>query len=204
MTDEPEETPIEEEPVLDFDTLMGPITSGNVCLLCQRKFENAEKLERHVTLSDLHKTNLKKKTQEINQKLQQQNPPKPQQKRKTAPTQHNTNQKNKTQRTEQKSSPHQPQMQQPPPLFDPFQMNNTPQGAPAPEWQTGAAAKMMALMGWKGGGLGAKGTGIVEPVKVHIQEQGAGLGTAKPNTTSEEDAEQAFKQMMKERRWGKS
>lgn len=64
---------------------MGPITQGNLCLLCQRKFENPEKLglfacgclivlfadsgERHVTLSDLHKTNYKKKSDEVKQQI---------------------------------------------------------------------------------------------------------------------------------------
>jgi len=53
---------------------MGRITKRNYCLLCRRKFENLIKLERHCTLSDLHRTNFKTKHNEAIRNMRSQQP----------------------------------------------------------------------------------------------------------------------------------
>ena len=40
--------------------------------------------------------------------------------------------------------------------------------------------KMLAKMGWKGGGLGKSADGIAEPIKVEQRAEKAGLGTDRP------------------------
>jgi len=197
-TPQPQEAP---PVVLDFDTLMGTITEGNLCLLCQRKFESPEKLERHVTLSDLHKTNLKKKTEEVNQQIAKS---KAKTKRKGPSL---ANKKSKASKNEFKQSPSQPAQQQQqqqdddswmPSMSMSMDYNHNNQMDLEPPPILSGVAKMMAKMGYTGGGLGKKGTGIVEPVVAVMQPERAGLGTVTPIDTTAAD-QAAYTQRMKEK-----
>jgi hypothetical protein len=57
-----------------IEDYMGRITKRNYCLLCRRKFDNLIKLERHCTLSDLHRTNYKLKHAEAVRSMRNQQP----------------------------------------------------------------------------------------------------------------------------------
>jgi hypothetical protein len=57
-----------------IEDFMGRITKRNFCLLCRRKFDNLIKLERHCTLSDLHRTNYKSKHSEAVRNMRSQQP----------------------------------------------------------------------------------------------------------------------------------
>ena len=49
--------------------------------------------------------------------------------------------------------------------------------SPEPEQRLNKGAKLLAAMGWtEGSGLGAEGTGIVEPVRAESYAEGVGLG----------------------------
>jgi len=62
-------------------------------------------------------------------------------------------------------------------------------------WDTkGAVSRMMSLMGYSGGGLGKKGEGISEPIKVQLRPKNAALGSIremKQKTLVELNAENA-------------
>lgn len=59
-----------------IEELMGRITKRNFCLLCKKKFDNDIHLERHCTLSDLHRSNLKLKRAEAQRTIRSQQPKK--------------------------------------------------------------------------------------------------------------------------------
>lgn len=61
------------------------------------------------------------------------------------------------------------------------------QPSPEPEPQQNKGAKLLAAMGWtEGTGLGAEGTGIVEPIKAGSYAEGVGLGAGTVKVVGED------------------
>lgn len=61
------------------------------------------------------------------------------------------------------------------------------QPSPEPEPVPNKGAKLLAAMGWsEGTGLGAEGTGIVEPVKAQSYAEGVGLGAGTAKVVGED------------------
>ena len=61
------------------------------------------------------------------------------------------------------------------------------QPSPEPEAKQNKGAQLLAAMGWtKGSGLGAEGTGIVEPVKAESYAEGVGLGAGSVKVVGED------------------
>ncbi|GAA5937958.1 hypothetical protein JCM1841_005036 [Sporobolomyces salmonicolor] len=174
-----------------------PVTM--VCLLCQRQFKTVEDLRKHNKLSALHKArhtlkpasrtnlnspetvaacatrkaaSLKKHAASTSASISATN----------ASAQQPKYVDRAAARRETYSQPDHPE---PPQKRKKFDAPETPKPAPeAPNKggleESNAGLKMLEKMGWsKGAGLGASGTGRVDPVQAAQFQQGVGLGAAK-------------------------
>jgi RNA-binding protein 5/10 len=191
----------------EIELALGPLTKGTVCLLCKRWFTTDVKLERHCQLSDLHKTNLQQRKLEIRAELEPKypivppQPKKPHKKRKLVSYNNNPISGDShlpqipilTASTLPNAVPSPPSTQTPLLSQDIHQSESVMSNPTAlammglapnenTEEQensisTSIGAKMMAAMGWKGGGLGKEETGRIEPVEVQIFTDKMGLGS---------------------------
>jgi hypothetical protein len=167
----------------------GPITVGTICMLCQRELETDAKLQKHLTKSELHKKNLEAKEEQRRQKQQDrlarklykqqlQNMKNAKKRKKNW----NQNKKNKKQKTELN-----PLTSGPPTAglgFGGAPVSATP-ATPALD-DDSPAARMMRKMGWRGGGLGAKESGMENPVQVTMRTERTGLGSESEVPVSED------------------
>ena len=86
------------------------------------------------------------------------------------------------------NQPHRPDLPHPNPRIAAKQAAAAAkQPSPEPEAKPNKGAQLLAAMGWtKGSGLGAEGTGIVEPVKAESYAEGVGLGAGSVKVVGED------------------
>ncbi|KXS18654.1 hypothetical protein M427DRAFT_196737 [Gonapodya prolifera JEL478] len=138
--------------------------SINACLLCQRGFDSMEKLKRHQTLSELHKTHMKAYIQKFADKAAQD-------------TQSVTRWRNRA--AERRRAFGQAARIEPVrPLAPTITEEPTKYGIPS----SNVGSKLLEKQGWKPGqGLGRDSQGIVAPIQATAYGSGVGLGATMSN-----------------------
>ena len=170
---------------------LGPFAdlSQMCCLLCKRKFQSIEEIQKHERLSKLHESNLADDAirtaclAKIQKRKQQQ-----QQQQGTQETEASEYRDRAKERRIQFNQPHRPDLPHPNPRVAAKQAAARKQVSPEPDQpKTTKGAKLLAAMGWtEGSGLGAEGTGIVEPVKAGSYAEGVGLGAGSVKVVGED------------------
>ncbi|KAG0790348.1 hypothetical protein G6F57_005212 [Rhizopus arrhizus] len=151
------------------------------CILCQRKFKSKLELEKHQSLSELHKNNLNDPVA-VNKAMLKLNFSK------TEPTEEpETKYRNRA--AERRQAYGQPEKPVLSPPSSPLRHTNSHREMPPvpsaslhkPISDDNKGAQMLLNMGWrKGEGLGRHGSGILDPVKAESYGNNAGIGaTAK-------------------------
>lgn len=149
------------------------------CLLCRRTFPKLDTLEKHIKMSDLHKSNLEAKRKEFNLA----NPP-------PAAALHSESSSSSSSLHYRDRAKERRQMYG----LDPtglVEANETTTEISAEETarikaitpldQSNIGNKMLKSMGWsEGTGLGRHGQGIVNPIQAEQRAPGIGLGAANP------------------------
>jgi RNA-binding protein 5/10 len=155
------------------------------CLLCKRKFQSIQEIQKHERLSALHKSNLQDDTLR-NATLAKI--------RGTAvPTESAAAYRDRArERRIQFNQPHHPDLPHPNPRIAAKQAAAK---VPSPEPErVNKGAKLLAAMGWtQGSGLGAEGTGIVEPIKAEGYAEGVGLGAGAVKVVGEEGDDGSYR-----------
>jgi hypothetical protein len=161
---------------------------GTICLLCQRELLTPEKLQKHLTSSELHRKNLEAwraqraaKTAESTttyrdraaERRQRDGIPEP-----DPNASYRTTQRHGTKR----------------PVHDIDNSDSTPSSkiprtdssslVPSVPPTLEKGARMLMQMGWTGGGLGAHEKGRVDPIEVKIRAERAGLGSEEEKDSS--------------------
>lgn len=155
-----------------------PVTQGNVCLLCRRKFGNAEQLKKHCDQSDMHKQNLeemqKAEIAKIKQDVLAHSIAAEKKMDKAIKQQHYSsiardNRELQKQLREAEEA-----------------ARNGHSGVPKPTIADNKGSDMLRKMGWSDGqGLGSKRDGITSHIGIVQREQFAGIGCGE--VTREED-----------------
>jgi len=154
-------------------------TSKKSCLLCRRQFPNIETLEKHVQMSQLHKTNVEEKIRELQKKH--------------ASTEEEPSAPQYRDRAKERRNLH---------GLDPsglareydrdYRDHHSRRGEPSREAEMSAARhvavplnesnignRLLKSMGWtEGKGLGRHGQGIVNPIQAEQHTEGVGLGAS--------------------------
>ncbi|KAJ3271739.1 hypothetical protein HK104_004633, partial [Borealophlyctis nickersoniae] len=178
------------------------------CLLCERQFKSLKDLNKHHAKSELHRTNLSTWRQTQISQL-----------RETLTAEavrQNTQYRNRA--AERRQMYGQPERIKSDRGFVPYPKKGGGRGGagyqPPPEEPTkfGLGAdnvgnRMLQKMGWKEGeGLGARGTGIVNPIQAEAYVKGAGLGSAgaalEPGTGTDPTSYREKLQRLTRARWG--
>eukprot|EP01102_Stenamoeba_stenopodia_P006394 TRINITY_DN174_c0_g1_i9.p1 TRINITY_DN174_c0_g1~~TRINITY_DN174_c0_g1_i9.p1 ORF type:complete len:731 (+),score=171.98 TRINITY_DN174_c0_g1_i9:466-2658(+) len=154
------------------------ITSGNVCLLCKRKFNSQEILQKHVKESELHKTNLEKLKQEQEAKeaihaSQSQEKKNNSHKSKSAieAAMHSSSHRSDSVHAYENATA----------------SSSAPNSGYIPLGEENVGMKMMKKLGWKEGeGLGKFNSGITAPVEAELRTERAGLGSVEESASTNE------------------
>jgi RNA-binding protein 5/10 len=168
-----EELKASEAQVSEFADL-----SQMCCLLCKRKFQSIEEIQKHERLSKLHQSNLENESvrnsalAKIKRRTQQE-------------VEYRDRAK---ERRIQFNQPDRPDLPHPNPRVAARQA--AAKREPSPEIEPpkpNKGAKLLAAMGWtQGSGLGAEGSGIVEPIKAGQYAEGVGLGAGSMKVVGED------------------
>jgi len=158
------------------------------CLLCKRKFESVSEIQKHEQLSKLHQSNLE------NDAVRNACLTKIQKKRQLSTQTENSEYRDRArERRLQFSQPDRPDLPHPNPRVAAKQAivaasKRPPSPEPEPP-KPNKGAKLLAAMGWtEGSGLGAEGSGIVEPIKAGSYAEGVGLGAGSVKIVGEDIA----------------
>ncbi|GAA5874348.1 hypothetical protein JCM16303_005821 [Sporobolomyces ruberrimus] len=195
-----------------------------ICLLCQRQFKKIDELRKHNKLSALHKahqnsfshsTNLEKPEavtacthrKTVARKkhatlLESNSTPSTSTSTSTTPA---DQPKYVDRAAVRRSTYNQSDHPEPPTKRKKFEAPEAPTPvAEAPNKdgleETNAGMKMLEKMGWsKGAGLGASGTGRIDPVQAAQFAQGAGLGSTKGIAVGSEDPNKGYAEKLRDR-----
>ena len=155
------------------------------CILCKRKFQSIEEIQKHERLSKLHQSNLE------NDEIRNSALAKIQKRRAGSQAESTEYRDRARERRIQFNQPDRPDLPHPNPRIAAKQAQvaaakKVPSPEPEPP-KPNKGAKLLAAMGWtQGSGLGAEGSGIVEPIKAGQYAEGVGLGAGSMKIVGED------------------